>query len=505
MRKVGIVTAGAVAAMSLVACGANGDASGSSGDGTLTFASVFANATMDPDLMPIRQMALYTAPVYDSLTFLDGDETVQPMLATEWESGSDKSGPFLDLTLREGLKFDDGTPFTSETVAANIKRSQELEGSTNAAILAGVTVEEIDETHVRLRSERGVGALPRLLAGQAGMMISDKAIADQADLTETEAGIGAFELKSVQPNRVVYTASEGYWDDEAAAVDNLEIEYLADDAKLNAVRSGAVDVTILPDQMTQAAEDAGYGIERSLGAENYTFSFNTEIAPFDDPKVREAVNLAIDRQAICDGVFDGHCEPTGQFFGAGTDAYDADLGLDAFPYDPDRARQLVSDAGAEGAKVEIVTVAGNQAFEQLATAFQEQLGEIGLDASVDPIAPPQVVSRFGIDKDVAIAFGATGNAFDPSESLDRYAMPTGLYNPGQFEIPGMVDLAAEAMQETDQERRMELYREISALLEPSSYIVPVLTPETSYVIADHVEGWEAPWAPSFPTFRGVTG
>ncbi|WP_164477748.1 ABC transporter substrate-binding protein [Nocardioides pantholopis] len=460
---------------------------------------------MDPDLMPLRQMAMYTAPAYDTLLRLDEEESVQPMLATDWESGSDDQGPFLDLTLREGLEFDDGTPFTSATVAANVKRSQELEGSTNAGVLAGVSVEEVDETHVRLRDERGVGPLPRLLAGQAGMMISDQAIADKVDLTEAEAGIGAFDLESVQPNRVVYTANDDYWDEDAAAVETLEITYLADDAKLNAVRAGDVDITILPEEMTKAAEDAGYSVEHAFSAENYTFSVNTAMKPFDDPRVREALNIAIDREAICDGVLDGACEPTGQIFGAGTKVYDADLGLENFSFDLDRAKSLISEAGATGARVEIATVAGNQIFEQLATVFQHQLEQIGLEVVVKPVAPPEVVSGFAVQKSVGIAFGATGNAFDPSESLDRYVMPTGLYNPGGHELTEIVELADQARLETDQEKRIEIYQELSGSLDTGSFIVPVASPETAYVIADHVEGWKSPWAPSFPSFRGVTG
>ncbi len=384
-------------------------------------------------------------------------------------------------------------------------RSQELEGSSNAGILAGTTAEEIDETHVRLRNERGVGHLPRLLSGAVGAMISDKAIADKVDLTEQEAGIGAFNLESVQPNRVVYSANEDYWDDSAAAVDTLEITYLADDAKLNAVRSGEVDITILPEKMVKPAEDAGYSIERSYGAENYSFSVNTDLKPFDDPRVREAMNIGIDRQAMCDAVLDGACQANGQLFGTGTQAYDADKELGDFAYDVERAKELVKEAGAEGSKFDLVTVAGNQAFEQLATVFQAQMKEIGLEVDVKPIAPPQVVSRFAVEKNAPVAFGAIGNAFDPSESIERYILPTGLYNPGGFSIDAINEKAAEALLETDQDARMALYREISGMAPADGFFIPLMTPETAYVIAGHVEGWENPWAPSFPSFRGVKG
>ncbi|OLT27331.1 hypothetical protein BJF79_01655 [Actinomadura sp. CNU-125] len=486
------------------ACGPQ-DGGTKASDGVLKVGATFAQTTLDPALLPLRQMAMYTAPLYDSLTFLAADESVEPLLATEWTSGEDDKGPFLDMTLREGLTFPDGTPFTSKTVAANIERSQTLKGSTNAPQLAGVSVEERGAAEVRFRADAGVGALPRVLAGSAGQMISDKAIAAGTDLSREPAGIGPYTLQRVQANRVVYTANKGYWDEKAAATPTLEIDYLADDAKLNAVRSGDLDVSILPEKMIESAESAGYKIERSTGSENYLFSFNTAMEPFDDVRVRRAVNLALDREAICQGLLDGKCTPNGQFFGAGTKAYAPDLGLKLVPHDVEKAKSLVTEAGAAGAKVEIVTVAGNQVFEQLATIVQEQMKTIGLDASVRTMAPPQVVSRFTAEKNVAVAFGATGNAFDPSDTLNRYGLAKGLYNPGGLKNEEVEKLAKDALRETDQDERMKIYRKISEVVTESMINVPVLTPETAYVIAPGVSGWKAPWAPSFPSFRGVEG
>lgn len=507
MKKFAGMAVGIVAVASLAACGGGGGAAaGSEADGKLVFAAPLAQGPLDPDLLPISQMSVYITPIYDTLMLLDGDETVQPLLATEWEAGEDADGPFLDLTLREGLTFDDGTPFTADTVVANIKRSQELEGSTNASSLIGVTTEKTGDSQVRLRNPKGVGELPRLLAGPVGAMISDKAIADKVDLTEAEAGIGAFTLESVQPNRVVYTAADDYWDDGAAAVDTLEITYLADDAKVNAVRSGEVDITILPEKLVNTAEDAGYSIERSYGAENYSFSLNTSMKPFDDPRVREAMNIGIDRQAMCEAVLEGACQVNGQFFGTGTKAYNTDLdGLGHFEFDLERAKSLIEEADAKGAKLELVTVAGNQSFEQIATVFQAQMKEIGIEVDVKPVAPPQVVGRFTVEKNVAAAFGAIGNNYDPSQSLTRYVLPTGLYNPGGHSDEEVNKLAAEALLESDQDERMAIYREISALASADGLFIPLMTPETAYVVAEHVEGWEMPWAPSFPVFRGVSG
>src|SRR5699024_10730882 len=136
----------------------------------------------------------------------------------------------------------------------------------------------------------------------------------------------------------------------------------------------------------------------------------------------------------------------------------------------------------------------NSTFEKLATVFQQQLNDIGLNANVEPLAPPQVVSRFTVDKDVAIAFGATGNAYDPSESVQRYVLPDGLYNPGGFKDDDVIEAANRALKETDQDKRTQIYRKMSAMIGPDSVVVPILTPETAYVISEDVIDWKTPWA-----------
>ncbi|MCC5579968.1 ABC transporter substrate-binding protein [Microtetraspora sp. AC03309] len=506
-RRLAAVTA--VLGLGLIsACGGSDDGAGATKEapgGAFTFGAVLADTTLDPDLIPVRQMVIYTQPLYDSLTYLAPDQSVQPMLATEWKAGEDGDGPYLDVTLREGLTFPDGTPFTATTVLANVKRSQTLKQSTNAPELAGVTVEEAGPAKVRFRNPAGVGDLPRTLAGPSGMMISDKAIDGGTDLMRQSAGIGPYTVKTVQPNRIVYTKNPDYWDPQAAASDTLEINYLTDDAKLNAIRTGDLDVTVVPEQMVTAAEAAGYKIERSLGTENFSFSFNTEMKPFDDVRVREAVNLAVDREAICKGLFQGQCEPTGQFFAAGSAQYDPAFGLTAVPFDLEKAKKLIQDAGATGAKAEIVTVAGNQIMEQLASVLQQQMNTIGLQVSVSPVAPPQVVGKFTAEKSVAVAVGASGNTFDPATTVARYVLPTGLYNPGGFRDAEVVRLAAEAVRETDQDKRTEVYRKLSTAVMKDFMFMPILTTKTSYATSSTVSGWRNPWAPAFPSFRGVKG
>lgn len=471
--------------------------------GELVLGMGFANSTMDPDLLPLQHMSTYLDPVYDALVRLDSEENPHPRLAESWEFGEDNGVPHLDVTLQDGLTFPDGAEFTAETVVANVERSVGLEGSTNAAWFAGVTVDVLDDLQVRFASEGGVGQLPRVLAGPAGMMISQTAIADEMDLTEGAAGIGPFTLASYEQNRLVYEANDDYWNPDDAAVDRIEIVYMPDDAMLNAVRAQEVDVTLLPVRMRPTIEEAGYETVSGPGDHGTFYVVNPDLPPFDDPRVREAVSLAIDREGFCASVWDGQCTPSGQFWGPNRPFYDPDIGIDDVPFDADAARDLVIEAGAEGANFEILTVAGIEWQQDIANYVSEQLRTIGLDPDVNPLPPPQLISSFAFEQNAAMTIGSSGLAFDPSVEVGRYLLPGGIYNVTDLTNDAISDLAAQGMLETDPDARNDIYREMSGLINEDRMIIPIVSQPKIYYLSPDVQGWTDPWGWQFVTLRGV--
>ncbi|TVR26644.1 MAG: hypothetical protein EA387_02355, partial [Nitriliruptor sp.] len=212
-----VAMAAFIVALALAACGgtaadenpggedpaASGDAEDEGGDtdaaagpsGSLVVGTSLTLNTADPDVLQNAGFTLLTNQLYDRLTQIDADGAAAPLLATSWEGGEDEEGPYLDMTLREGVTFSDGEPFDAESVAVNFERSQTLEGSQTALDVGGVTVEALSDLEIRLRKPDGVASLPLTLAGPAGAMISQEAIAEGRDISTDPAGIGMFVLE----------------------------------------------------------------------------------------------------------------------------------------------------------------------------------------------------------------------------------------------------------------------------------------------------------------------
>jgi peptide/nickel transport system substrate-binding protein len=502
MRRLFTLCLGAFLAIALAACGGGGSGSSSSPAATLRYGVSYADTTLDPDLIPIQQMWVYLDPVYDSLTLLDHDKQVQPQLATEWTAGQDGGNYYLDMKLKTGLEFPDGAPFGADTVLANVKRSVELEGSTNAPWFAGITVEKKADDEVRFISKTGVGQLPAILAGPAGMMISQKAIEAKKDLSKTSYGIAPYQVTSVSPNRIAYTRNDNYWNKGVAAVKNLEAVYMSDDAMLSGVLSGDVHVAYLPYRMVETASKSGFVKSVEPGNVNLMFAINATIKPFDDPRVREAMSLALDRKTFCDSVWNGQCTPASQFFGPRVPSYDESAA--PLPFDLDKAKALVKAAGADGTKAELVMPAGIQQQVEMATYAQGQWKKIGLNIKVTQIPPAQVVGRFTQEKNAAITHGGAGLAFDPSIEISRYVLASGLYNIGKQVNPKVEQLAAQGRVETDAAKRDTIYKQISTLVVGDHLLVPFETPHNSFVVSPKVKGWSQPWGGTFNTMRGVS-
>ncbi|WP_254593104.1 ABC transporter substrate-binding protein, partial [Prescottella equi] len=296
---------------------------------------------------------IFLTPVFDRLVMEDVGDALVPGLATEWKFSED--GAFLDLTLREGVTFHDGSVFDAETVAANIRRGQTLPGSTVAAALKPIVgVEVVDPAHVRLALAPGAGVeLPSVFATNAGMMISSKAIASGADIGQGpgDAGSGPYLVSSYTPQEsVVLSRAEGdYWDPEAGRVAGIEFKAISDaTTRLNGVRTGATDLTWVSSasEIVDAKQLAAQG---TLNVEEVKFRnvLGVMMRPRGDlakPEVRQAVARAIDPEAIS-ALFSGTCTPNRQFYPAGSWPADPDYQY-PYTYDEAAAKELVSKAGS---------------------------------------------------------------------------------------------------------------------------------------------------------------
>jgi peptide/nickel transport system substrate-binding protein len=473
--------------------------------GTLSYYFTVDPWAIDPYLVyPGIAGSLWDLPLYDTLTHLNSDFSVSPLLATSWNIVTSGGTPYIDFTLRQGLTFPDGAPFDADSVVASIHRSQTIKGSDTAADVQGDRVVKLGTYSVRIYAKNAV-ALPRIMGGPVGMMISQKAIADGVDLTKTPEGIGMFNLTSYGPQGVTYTANPNYWDKASVKVEHLDILSNSDDnIRLNLLKTHATDITTLSPALDEEVGNIGYHPVSGAFTATYGFAINTAFKPFNNPLVREALALAINRPALCKTVLFSECKANNQLFPYNVPGWDAATNATLFPYNVAKAKALIKAAGAEGDKFTMINMAGEAKFVTLTSAVQAEWDAIGLDVNIitEPVASGE--EAFGLKHDAPVALEAFDAFADPSQGVATYLASNTLYNPGHYNDPVIDKLAAEGLQTVNQAARTKIYQQLSTRAATDLLDIPVMTPNMTYWVANDVHGFVLPLDNSDLTFRNVT-
>lgn len=442
-------------------------------------------------------------PVYDRLLDLDQAGQLQSMLATDWEVADDNSS--VTLTLQEGLTFADGTPFDAEAVKFNLERNA-AEGSLLANESGAFeSAEVVDAKTIKIAVSAGLGAYMTALGVRSGIMVSPTA-AQSGALEQGPVGIGAYAVTEFVPGeRVEYEKTADYWDADAQNVATMTYSLMIDDqTRYNALLSGELDGIYLQPGQIDAAVKEGFNVV-SAPATNFLYiAVNAEKAPFDDEKARLAIQYALDREEISQGLFDGHCTPSIQAYPETSVGYSEEVGdgLDIYPHDPEKAKELLAEAGGAG-EIEIQVMTPNiTMFTQLAEVVQAQLDDAGIKVSVKPVPSAQLSQEFSIDQSVEAASLPYVGTPDPHGAMS-YLLPGHPYNIGQAASQETVDLALEAASPVDPAERKAIYEKVAqSMLDQQPQIIPICLLHLGSAYTEDVSNVEQP-AFDAPTQRGV--
>ncbi|MFV0309910.1 MAG: ABC transporter substrate-binding protein [Desertimonas sp.] len=443
-------------------------------------------------------------PIYDRLFDVDGSGEVVPMLAEAYEF--DEAGTSLVLTLREDVTFHDGAAFDAEAVKANIERAQTVEGSAVAPDLDGVTgVEVVDPTHVRLTLAEADASLIASLASRAGAMISPAAF--DTDLSQTEAGAGPYTMVEYAAGAsMTYERYDDYWDPAAAGAARVEMRVQPDPTtRLNALRSGQTDVsTAIASQYDEIEGLDGLVVTASPGTVYNQLLLNRTRSEFGDIRVRQALYHAIDRQAICDGVLFGLCDLSVQPLVPGHFGYNPDRPGDYYTYDPDRARELLAEAGLDdGFSFELMTPAGLPPYPDIAQVLQAQLAEVGIDARLSAVDPAQMGERMLVNLESDALLGGLPGIGDPSRIYADNFLSDSFNNPGGNTTERMEELYVESISTFDPDERAEVIRQAQAELVDEVLVIVIVVPNSISVTSDQVVGYDAGSVRGYISIRGV--
>jgi peptide/nickel transport system substrate-binding protein len=367
--------------------------------------------------------------VYASVTTLDAKGDVQPGLASSWKYAAD--GKSVTFTLRSGLKFSDGSPLTATSVQENIQRGQTQANSTVAAELAVISKVVVSSpTSFTLDLSQVDYQVPDLLAGKDGMIVNPAyfTASKVKSLPTQPEGAGPFTLTSYVPDsHADLVRNPGYWQAGQIHIANFNVLSITQPEQiLSALESGQVNVAYIAGNQVASAKAAGFKIAVIPSEVVDELDIQTTTAPFSNPKVVEAINYAINRQAILQVQASGYGTVAYQPFPAGFVGYSASL-ANEYPYNPTKAKQLLAQAGyANGVSITLTSEAGTD--DALAEQIQGQLAEVGIKVTIKDIAADTATQFLYLDKSIPLAIDGTAGRMSPVEMLDVLYSQQGLMN-----------------------------------------------------------------------------
>src|SRR5579859_137861 len=368
--------------------------------------------------------------VYGSITTLNAAGDPGPGLATSWSYAA--SGQSVTFTLRPGLTFTDGTPLNAQAVKENIERGLTQQNSTVAAELSVISTVVVNSpVSFTLNLNQVDYQVPYLLAGKDGMMVSPKAFATKAgvnSLPTQPVGAGPFTLSSYVPDsHANLVRNPGYWDASAIHVANFTVQAITQPEQiLAALESGQVNVAYIAGNQVAAAKAAGFKIAVIPSEVVNELDIQTTTAPFNNPKVVEAINYAVNRQAIVQVQASGYGSVAYQPFPQGFVGYSAQL-ANLYPYNPAKAKQLLAQAGyANGLKITLTN--DSAATTSLAEQIQGQLAQVGITATIKTIPSDTATQFLYLQKSIPFAVDGTAGRASPVEMLDVLYSQQGLMN-----------------------------------------------------------------------------
>ena len=485
--------------------GAAGGADAQTPPGVLIVGQIAEPKALDPAAVTAVNDFRILMNVYDGLVrYREGTLEVEPALATGWTISED--GTEYTFTLREGVTFHDGSAFDAEAVKFNFDRMLNEDHPYHdtgpfplAFFFSAVqAVEAIDPLTVKFTLDAPYAPFLSNLAYPTGLIVSPAAVMEHgAEFGRNPSGTGPFRFSEWRSNEaVVIEANPGYWDG-APALEAVVFRPITDaNTRTAEMLAGGIDLMVeVPPVALGQFQGEGYTVHEQAGPHVWFLILNAKEGPFADKRVRQAANYAIDKEAIVNDVLEGTAEvaagPTPPAF-----AWAYNDSLEPYPHDPDKARALIAEAGAEGAELTFyVTEGGSGMLDPVAmgTAMQADLEAVGFDVTIETYEWNTFLGNVnpGLEgkADMAQMAWMTNDPDTlPFLALRTAAWPdAGGFNSGYYSNPEVDALLEAARVATDQDERARLYKEMQAIVQEDAPWVFVANWKQNAVTNDRVE------------------
>ncbi|MBM4466958.1 MAG: ABC transporter substrate-binding protein [Chloroflexi bacterium] len=434
--------------------------------------------------------------MHDSLVWLNDEGIIEPALAESWEVSED--GTEYIFHLRKGVTFHNGEPFNADAVVFSWQRGKDGGFEYSNLWQRAQSVEKIDDYTVKITTEKPDALFLPIMADSWGM-IPPKYFAEvgQKGFEEHPIGTGPFTfVEWIKGDRIVMKANPNYWREGVPKIETLIFRPVPESAtRVAAIQTGEVDIV-----HRLSAEEAksllgvpevhviNYPVTRI-----YYVAFNNLTTgvgqPTEDPRVRQAMNYAVDVDAIIDALFDGFAKPAIGYVATGELGYD---NAKPFGYDPDKARELLAEAGyPDGFEMDMACPAGAYThFEEVCEAIVGYLGEVGIKVNLE-IMESGHYWDLEANKELPPLFGDSWS----SALGEGYPRLIGALDGWDAAYSAWFDEKIDAMLDkiavtVDQEARAELYKELQKYMRENPPFIYLYEPMTFEAVRTQVQNYK---------------
>lgn len=474
---------------------------GSAPSGELVIGKSLEAVGYDPAVVTATSSMEFLAVVYQRLVRFDDEGQPQPELAESWETPDDLTYVF---TLREGVMFQNGQPLTAEDVKFTFDRIKDPATSSSWATQFEPVeaIEATDDRTVTFRLSTPYGPFLATLSSVYSSIVP--MTPEPTDFQATMIGTGAFALAEAQPDtQTTLTAHPDYWEAGLPQLGTLTYRILPDEAtRLASIRTGEIGLTTLADPVSVDAATSSEGVEvlEQDTTDYFLLGFNCARAPFDNQQVRQALSMAIDRQAIVDAVFFGNGQVTGPIVPTLGDWAQPVDQLPTYAVNREEAAPLLEEAGQAGLTFRILVGQLYPEFVNIALVIQDQLREIGVTAELEQVEWATFIERWRArDFDAFVSFNGSGN--DPDRALYPAFYTDGSVNAFQFSDPEVDELLDTGRTTPDREARKATYQQLEVALAEAAPAVFISTRTAYYAVRDNVTGFAPSASQSWETLK----
>lgn len=441
--------------------------------------------SMDPQVVTAVNDFRILVNIYDGLVrYADGSLEVKPALATDWTISDD--GLTYTFTLRQGVTFHDGTPFNADAVVFNFERMLDEDHPYHetgpfplAFFFSAIeSVTAPDPYTVVMQLNEPYAPLLSNLAYPTGLIVSPAAVQEHGEhYGRNPAGTGPYRFARWQTNRqVALERNPDYWDG-APTLAGVVFRPITDaNARVTEMLSGGIDlmVEVPPDNVALFAESDDFRLYEQAGPHVWFLILNTLEGPFADQRVRQAVNYAIDKRSLVEDVLQGTATiAAGPTPAAFEWAYNDTL--EPYPYDPERARELLAEAGySDGVDITFyVTEGGSGMLDPIpmGTAIQADLARVGINTRIETYEWNTFLERVNPGLEGKADMAQMAWMTNDPDTLPFLALRTdawpdeGGFNSGYYSNPEVDALLERARVSTDFSERAELYKQMQVIVQ----------------------------------------